>query len=92
MNILQKLIDEAVRNSATIRADELKRIQRKLDAAERTLSGMGYYWDGGDYFHPPKAERLIPINAMVGDDEQALINVEVVDDTFHGIPRLKEEP
>lgn len=78
MNILQKLIDEAVRNSAIIRADELKRIQRKLDAAERTLTNMGYYWNGGDYFHPPKENRIIPINAMVGDDEQAIINVERV--------------
>ena len=43
MNILQKLIDEAVRNSATIRADELRRVQRKLEAAERTLTNMGYY-------------------------------------------------
>lgn len=92
MNYLQKMIDKAVQASRTIEADELRHIQRRLDAAERTLTGMGYYWDGGDYFHPPKEDRIVPINAIVGDDEQALINVEVVDDTFHGIPRLKEEP
>lgn len=54
MNYLQKMIDKAVQANRTIEADELKRIQRKLDAAERTLTSMGYYWDGGEYFHPPK--------------------------------------
>lgn len=76
MNILQKLIDEAVRNSATIRADELRRVQRKLEAAERTLTGMGYYWDGEEYFHPPTADRLVPMQAIVGND-----------DFCHGIPK-----
>ena len=69
MNYLQKMIDKAVQNNRTIEADELKRVQRKLEAAERTLTGMGYYWDGGDYFHPPKADRLVPIKALVGDDD-----------------------
>ena len=78
MNILQKLIDEAIRNSATIRADELRRVQKKLDAAERTLTNIGYYWDGGEYFKPPQESnpqsKIIPVTLISGDDDCALIS------------------
>ncbi len=73
MNYLQKMIDKAVQASRTIEADELRRIQRRMDAAERTLTGMGYYWDGGEYFRPPKPDRLVPIQAIVSDDEKAIL-------------------
>lgn len=58
MNYLQKMIDKAVQASRTIEADELRRIQRRMDAAERTLTSLGYYWKGGDYYHPPKPNHI----------------------------------
>ena len=81
MNILQKLIDEAIRNSATIRADELRRVQKKLDAAARTLKNIGYYWDGGEYLKPRQEinpqSKIMPVTLISGDDDCVVISYSV---------------
>lgn len=82
MSAIQEAIDYFLKTGMHTRVDALRREQQKADAAQRTLTSMGYYWDGGEFYHPPKPDmlqpqqssRIIPVTLISGDDDCALIN------------------
>jgi hypothetical protein len=60
MSAAQDAIDYFLKVGMHSQVDALRNEQKKQDAAQRTLTNMGYYWNGGDYFKPIEPIHGVP--------------------------------